>query len=43
MMSILEDGNVIDRLIAVLEANPRMASITDTLYRTAMNALVKTV
>ena len=42
-MAVLEDGNVMDRLTAVLETNPRMAYITDTLYRTAMKALVKTV
>ena len=43
LMEILNDGTVIDRLTAILESNPRMANVTDTLYRTAMKSLVKTI
>ena len=43
LMDILEDGSVMNKLTVILEGNPRMAFITDTLYRTAMKTLVKTI
>ena len=43
LMSLLEDGVFIDRLTVVLSENPRMASLTDILYRTAMRSLVDTI
>ena len=43
VMSVLEDGSIINKLTAALEGNSRMAFISDILYRTAMKTLVKTI
>ena len=43
VMEILDKGDIVNRLNAILEKNPRMASVTDALYRTAMKTLMKTI
>ena len=43
IMKVLDEENLVEKLTVLLEKNPRMAPISDALYRTAMQALVKTV